>query len=158
MENITATFTHPSIPQNKEEPTFEAIRAIHKLLNQNDTGILCGAYGNTFGVLGLTITPAAYHTLAGANFVMPIRPAPPVIPPFASNVQVIEIMRIYNESLQTYSKYVATAKALKTQLLGAFHENYFLAIYNQATGYEANNNKICADYNPTAPIEKYIAR
>ena len=99
MENITATFTHLSIPQNKEEPTFEAIRAIHKLLNQNATGILRGAYGNTLGMLGLTITPAAYRTLAGANFVTPIRPAPPVIPPFASNVQVTKIMQIYNESL-----------------------------------------------------------
>eukprot|EP00957_Ditylum_brightwellii_P149052 11349026-Ditylum_brightwellii.AAC.1 len=87
MENITATFTHLSIPRNKKEPTFEAIRAIHKLLNQNTTGILRGAYGNTLGMLGLMITTAAYCTLAGADFVTLIRPAPPVIPPFASNVQ-----------------------------------------------------------------------
>eukprot|EP00957_Ditylum_brightwellii_P075592 5745322-Ditylum_brightwellii.AAC.1 len=103
MENITATFTHPSIPQNKEEPTFEAIRAIHKLLNQNATGILRQAYGNALGMLGLTITPAAYCTLAGADFVTPVRPARPVIPPFASNIQVTEIMRVCNESLWTYS-------------------------------------------------------
>eukprot|EP00957_Ditylum_brightwellii_P071791 5457083-Ditylum_brightwellii.AAC.1 len=89
-------------------------------------------------MLGLTITPAAYRTLAGADFVTPIRPAPPVIPLFASNVQVTEIMRIYNKNLRTYSKYVATAKALKTQLLGAFHDDYFLAIYNQATGYKGS--------------------
>eukprot|EP00957_Ditylum_brightwellii_P006952 526355-Ditylum_brightwellii.AAC.1 len=68
MENITATFTHPSILRNEEEPTFEAIRAIHKLLNQNATVILRGAYGNTLGLLGLTIIPAAYRTLAGADF------------------------------------------------------------------------------------------
>eukprot|EP00957_Ditylum_brightwellii_P156793 11933894-Ditylum_brightwellii.AAC.1 len=103
MENITATFTHPSIPRNEEEPTFEVIQAIHKLLNQNATGILCGAYGNALGILGLTITPAAYRTLARANFVTPIRPAPPKIPPFASNVQLTEIMRVYNESLWTYN-------------------------------------------------------
>eukprot|EP00957_Ditylum_brightwellii_P045042 3416753-Ditylum_brightwellii.AAC.1 len=58
MENITATFTHLSILRNKEEPTFEAIQAIHKLLNQNATGILHRAYGNALGMLGLTITPA----------------------------------------------------------------------------------------------------
>eukprot|EP00957_Ditylum_brightwellii_P020027 1512055-Ditylum_brightwellii.AAC.1 len=74
------------------------------------------------------------------------------------------------------------AKALKTQLLGAFGDDYYLAIYDQATGYEgaavlellqhlydnygqldstqltANTDKICGDYDPTAPIEKYIAR
>eukprot|EP00957_Ditylum_brightwellii_P041243 3122662-Ditylum_brightwellii.AAC.1 len=64
-------------------------------------------------MLGLTITPAAYCTLAGADFVTPIRPAPPVISPFASNVQVTEIMQVYNKSLWTFNKYVATAKALK---------------------------------------------
>eukprot|EP00957_Ditylum_brightwellii_P144516 11008453-Ditylum_brightwellii.AAC.1 len=133
-------------------------------------------------MLGLIIIPAAYHTLTGADFVTPIRPAPPVIPSFAFNVQVTEIMQVYNESLWTYIKYVATAKALKTQLLGAFHDDYFLAIYDQVTGYKvsmvlellqhlyanygqldstqltANNDKIRADYDPTAPIEKYIAQ
>eukprot|EP00957_Ditylum_brightwellii_P022759 1716407-Ditylum_brightwellii.AAC.1 len=138
MEHITAMFTHLSIPRNEEEPTFEVLWAVHKLLNQNTTGILCGAYGNELGMLGLTITPAAHCTLARANFVTPIRPASPVIPPFASNVKVTEIMRVYNKSLQTFNKYITTAKALKIQLLGAFHDDYFLTVYNQATGYEGS--------------------
>eukprot|EP00957_Ditylum_brightwellii_P197031 15010838-Ditylum_brightwellii.AAC.1 len=64
MENITATFIYASILRNKEEPTFEVIRAIHMLLNQNATCIFCGVYGNTLGLLGLTITTAAYRTRA----------------------------------------------------------------------------------------------
>eukprot|EP00957_Ditylum_brightwellii_P106276 8106958-Ditylum_brightwellii.AAC.1 len=179
MENITTMFTHPSIPRNEEEPTFKAIQLVHKLLNQNATGILSRAYGNTLGTLGLTITPAAYDTMVGADSIMPTRPPPPFIPPFASNVQVTEIMKVYNKNLRTYSKYVATSKALKTQLLRVSHDNYFLAVYQQAMGHEGStvlqllqhlytnyrqldstqitstNNEICGDYDPTAPIEKY---
>eukprot|EP00957_Ditylum_brightwellii_P210965 15365610-Ditylum_brightwellii.AAC.4 len=92
MDYITATFNHPTIPRNAEEPTFKLVRSVQKLLNQNATGILRGAYGNMLGMLGLTITLAAYHTLAGVDFVMPTRPLPPVIPPFALNAQVTKIM------------------------------------------------------------------
>eukprot|EP00957_Ditylum_brightwellii_P102186 7789445-Ditylum_brightwellii.AAC.1 len=74
VENITAKFTHPSIPRNAEEPTFEAIRSEHKFLNQNATGILHEAYGNTLGMLELTITTAAHRTLAGEDYVVPTRP------------------------------------------------------------------------------------
>ena len=181
IANIIASFTHPTLPRNAEEPTFESIRSIHKLLNQNATGVLRGAYGNTLGLLGLTITRDLYWTLAGQDFVLPTRPAAPALPPFASNVQVVEIMRIYEEEVKQYNKYVATAKALKNQLLGAFDNNYFLSIYNQATGYEestvlqllqhlynnygqltstqltANDEEMRANYDPTTPIEKYIA-
>jgi len=41
--------------------------------------------------LGLTITRDSYRTLAGRDF---------ALPPFASNVQVAEIMRIYKEALK----------------------------------------------------------
>eukprot|EP00957_Ditylum_brightwellii_P000022 1394-Ditylum_brightwellii.AAC.1 len=75
VDTIIAAFTHPNIPRNTEEPNFELIQAVHKLLNQNATGILRGTYGNTLGMLGLTITPTAYHTLAGADFVTPTQPA-----------------------------------------------------------------------------------
>eukprot|EP00957_Ditylum_brightwellii_P163428 12442901-Ditylum_brightwellii.AAC.1 len=71
--------------------------------------------------------------LAGADFSLPTRPLPPVLPPFASNVQVAEIMRVYDEAMKQYNKYVSTTKALKNQLLGAFDNNYFLSIYDQAT-------------------------
>eukprot|EP00957_Ditylum_brightwellii_P155354 11825837-Ditylum_brightwellii.AAC.1 len=86
-DNIMATFTHPHIPRNAEEPHFESIRSVHKLLNHNVTGILRGAYRNTLGLLSLTLTAASYQTLARANFNLSTRPPPPVLPPFASNVQ-----------------------------------------------------------------------
>eukprot|EP00957_Ditylum_brightwellii_P173983 13246411-Ditylum_brightwellii.AAC.1 len=36
--------------------------------------------------------------------------------------------------MKQYNKYVSTAKALKNQLLGAFDNDYFLSMYDQATG------------------------
>eukprot|EP00957_Ditylum_brightwellii_P151000 11498158-Ditylum_brightwellii.AAC.1 len=98
MDNITATFAHPTTPRSVEEQMFEVIRSVHKLLNKNGTGILRGAYGNMLQMLGLIINLAAYHTLAGADFVTPTRPLPPAIPPFASNVQVTKIMCVYGEN------------------------------------------------------------
>eukprot|EP00957_Ditylum_brightwellii_P193024 14696435-Ditylum_brightwellii.AAC.1 len=59
MDYITTMSTHHTIPRNTEELTFESIRSVHKLLKQNATGILRGAYGNTLGLLGMTVTPAA---------------------------------------------------------------------------------------------------
>eukprot|EP00957_Ditylum_brightwellii_P053698 4068299-Ditylum_brightwellii.AAC.1 len=110
-------------PQNVEEPNFESIRSIHKLLNQNTTVILCGAYGNTLGLLGLILTSVSYRMLANANFNLTARPPPPVLPLFASNMQVSEIMRMYKETMKQYNKYMSTTKALKNQLLGAFDNN-----------------------------------
>eukprot|EP00957_Ditylum_brightwellii_P027425 2073268-Ditylum_brightwellii.AAC.1 len=182
IANVVASFTHPTLPRNAEEPTFESIQSIHKLLNQNATSVLRGVYGNTLGLLGLTITRESYRTLAGADFVLPTQPTAPVLPPFAPNVQVAEIMRVYKENVKQFNKYVATAKALKNQLLGAFSNDYFLSIYNKATGYEestvlqllqhlytiydqltsmqlaANDKEMHIDYDPITPIEKYIAR
>eukprot|EP00957_Ditylum_brightwellii_P036273 2747409-Ditylum_brightwellii.AAC.1 len=132
-------------------------------------------------MLGLAITPAAYRTLAGADFVTPIRPANLVIPAFASNVQVTEIMQAYLEALKEYNKYLDMVKAFKNQLLAAFDNDYFLAVYNQATSHEgttvlallqhlyencgqldstqlpANIDEIQGDYNPTTPTKIYIA-
>eukprot|EP00957_Ditylum_brightwellii_P165682 12612891-Ditylum_brightwellii.AAC.1 len=182
IAKVIASFTHATIPRNAEEPNFEFIRSVHKLLNQNATDVLRGAYGNTLGLLGLTITRDSYRTLAGRDFVLPTRPAAPALLPFASNVQVAEIMRVYKENVKQFNKYVATTKALKNQLLCAFDNDYFLSIYNQAKGYEestvlqllqhlyntygqltstqvtANDKEMRADYDPTTLIEKYIAK
>jgi hypothetical protein len=136
IDNITALFTHPHIPRNVEVPHFESIQSIHMLLNQNTTGVLCSAYGNTLGMLGLTLIAASYQTLAGTDFNLPTQPPPSVIPSFASNVQVTEIMRVYENATRIFNKYVARAKSLKNQLLGACDNDYFLSIYNQATQYE----------------------
>eukprot|EP00957_Ditylum_brightwellii_P083508 6348584-Ditylum_brightwellii.AAC.1 len=91
-------------------------------------------------------------------------------------------MRVYKEAMKQYSKYVATAKALKNQLLGAFDNDYFLSMCDQATGYEgntvlqllqhlhenyvqltstqltANSDELRADFDPTTCIKKYITR
>eukprot|EP00957_Ditylum_brightwellii_P201713 15326867-Ditylum_brightwellii.AAC.1 len=84
--------------------------------------------------------------------------------------------------MKQYSKYLAAAKALKNQLLRAFDDDYFLTMYDQATGYKehtilellqhlytnysqldsiqlnANANELRGDYDPSTPIKIKIAR
>mmetsp|Transcript_3853 Transcript_3853/g.5724 ORF Transcript_3853/g.5724 Transcript_3853/m.5724 type:complete len:144 (+) Transcript_3853:368-799(+) len=84
--------------------------------------------------------------------------------------------------MKQYNKYVLTANALKNQLLGAFDNDYFLSMYDQATGYEgntvlqllqhlyenygqltstqltANSDELRTEFDPTNPIKKYITQ
>eukprot|EP00957_Ditylum_brightwellii_P101307 7719964-Ditylum_brightwellii.AAC.1 len=151
IKNVTATFTYPNIPRNVEEPTFETTWSVHKLLNHNAMGILHGAYGNILGMLGLPKTPAAYNTLAGADFITPTAPANLVILPFASNIQVTEIMQVYNKTV--YDQATGYKEAIVLQLLQHLYENYGQLDSMQLT---ANSDEIRGDYDPTMPIEKHI--
>mmetsp|Transcript_19484 Transcript_19484/g.28690 ORF Transcript_19484/g.28690 Transcript_19484/m.28690 type:complete len:408 (+) Transcript_19484:103-1326(+) len=181
-ETVQASFTHPNIPKYIGEPTFEVIHEVHKKLNQNATSILRGAWGNRLGLLGYTVAPNMYQQLAGQAFTEPVEPQPPNIPPFASAHQANEARRIFDEQSAQYKKAVATKRALCNQLLGAFEDMYFMALYVQATGYEDytvrqmldhlytnygqldatmlmdNDRIIKQDYDPTKPIENDIAR
>ena len=119
-----------------------------------------------------------YLNLAATAFVDPINPGPtPIIPAGATGPQISRLEEEHIKATCSQKEYLATDKALKQQLLGAFDDMYYCSLQNHHTGYAMvttphildhfytaygqllpqdlaeNDGRLKADYNSSQPIE-----
>ena len=80
VEKIQQLFSHQEYSPSRGRPTYEGIKALHKILNVNAAVITSNLGIRAHGLLALTIGVQHYHTLTGAVWLPPINLGPiPVI-------------------------------------------------------------------------------
>ena len=73
VEKVKDTFSFLSVEPFVGQPTYDAIRALHKKLNANAASVTSHLGNGRLGFLYLTVTPAVYRTLSDREF----NPPPP---------------------------------------------------------------------------------
>lgn len=183
VDDITKSFTFPTIPKHSGVPTYESIAAIHAKLKINAASIPTSLGGGQHGHLGLVLSPATYLTVANVPFVRPANPGiHPHVPPNSTAAQIQEINRQHQADMKTWKECNNTDIALKNQLIASVDDQYIKSLHNRNTGYVtsttwtildflytnygnitpaellANSEKLKEPYNPSEPIESLFTR
>jgi hypothetical protein len=67
VKDVIAGFTHPVLPTVHDDPDYQSIHAIWKLLQASSRAIDTHLGGGTHGHLGLIVSDASYATIAPAT-------------------------------------------------------------------------------------------
>jgi hypothetical protein len=175
---LIAGFPHSSLPKVTGEPTFEDLKVIRRLLNNNATSIASYEGGGRHGHLGIIMTHEEYFAVAVDVFPVPNNPRPPAAVVAGMTAAVIaETTRLHKEATQAYHTYHNVDKAIKKLIIEAFDDAYLNAISDKIVGYAnftslqllthlltyyamiapteltQNYERQNAPYNPNQPIE-----
>ena len=81
VDDIRSVFLESTVQKMIGEPTYESIKALHKILKSNNASIATTLGGGNHGHLGLVLQPALYTVVTGSNYTAPNNPgATPNIP------------------------------------------------------------------------------
>jgi hypothetical protein len=75
-DGLIAGFPHSSLPKVTGEPTFEDLKVIWRLLNNNDMSVASYEVGGRHGNLGIIMTSEEYFAIAVNVFPVPSNPGP----------------------------------------------------------------------------------
>ena len=120
----------------QEKPSNATLRVLKRELYDNAMSVPSIRGGGGHGHLAITMSDAAYTTLAGTAFVVPTHPGPrPVHPANATGPQVKEINRQFLSDLQEFQTYKAVEAQLKKQLIKAVPNVFIDELKDQLFGY-----------------------
>ena len=115
-----------SIFPNDGQPTYQKIRRFHDMVNENAVSDRSNLGGGNFGILGLTLSLAAYAVLSTTFFAAPPHPGTaPIIPHATTEPQISNIRRVFAKEEAVYQSFDRVVKALNTLLWGTFKTNFF---------------------------------
>jgi hypothetical protein len=100
-DELIAGFPHSSLPKVTGEPTFEDLKVIQRLLNNNAMSVASYEGGGRHGHLGIIMTNEKYFAIAVDVFPVPNNPGPSaaVVAGMAAAVNV-ETTRLHKEATQ----------------------------------------------------------
>jgi hypothetical protein len=98
-DELIAGFSHSSLPKVTGEPTFEDLKVIRRLLNNNAMSVASYEGGGRHGHLIIIMTNEEYFAIAVNVFPIPDNPGP-------SAAVVAETTRLHREATQVYRTYV----------------------------------------------------
>jgi hypothetical protein len=137
--SVSSNFPVPklsTIATHQTPPTYATIRVAQKELNSNAAAVHSHGGGGRHGLLALTVTPAAYLTIAGVPFIPPpVPPLQPVILPNARATQIAEAHRQHADDQRTFQQYHDTDKALVKLLLEALPRTYVEELEDDNIGF-----------------------
>jgi hypothetical protein len=129
-------FPHPILPTVKDEPDYQTIHAIRKLLQANARSIDTHLGGGALGHMGLIVSDASYDMIAPATEAGPTlweSPTDPGCDPGNKDgtaAQISAARHTWNEEVQTYRTFTSVQQALKKQIITVF-ESMHLDVLNE---------------------------
>jgi hypothetical protein len=113
-DELIARFPHSSLPKVTGEPTFEDLKVIRQLLNNNNTSIASYEGGGHYGHLGISMTNEEYFAVAVDVFPVPNNPGPSAAVVAGMTAAVLaETTRLHREATQVYRNYHNVDQAIK---------------------------------------------
>jgi hypothetical protein len=135
-DELIAGFPHSSLPKVTGEPTFEDLKVIRQLLNNNAMSVDSYEGGGHHGHLGIIMTNEEYFAIAVDVFPVPNNPGPSaaVVAGMAAAV-IAEMTRLHREETQVYRTYHNADQAIKRLIIESFDDAYMNALSDKIVGY-----------------------
>jgi hypothetical protein len=141
VEDVMASFPHPTLPTVEGEPDYQTIHATRKFLQANYRAINTHLSGGTLGHLGLIISDATYSTIApptAGEATLWVTPNAPGRSPATTDGTVAQLSaarHVWEEDVQTYRTCTSVQQALKKQIIGFFEPIYLEILNENMVGY-----------------------
>ena len=117
-------------------PSFATIRQIQVKLNANASSIHSNLGDGQLELLFRTVSQATYETLSNVPFIPSENHGPIPIIPRESSARVAADARVQHaEEKRMFNEYIATDKALKSQIIQAVDGLYLKELKHRITGY-----------------------
>jgi hypothetical protein len=124
-DELIAVFLHSSLPKVTEEPTFEDLKFIRRLLNNDAMSVASYEGGGRHGHLGRIITNEEHFAIAVDVFPVPNNPGPSAAVVAGMTAAVIaETTRIHREATQVYRTYHNVDQAINKLSIESFDNAY----------------------------------
>jgi hypothetical protein len=135
-DELIAGFPPSSLLKVTGEPTFEDLKFIWRLLNNNAMSVASYEGGGRHGHLGKIMTNEEYFTIAVDIFPVPNNPGPSAAVVAGMTAAVIaETTRLHREATQVYRTYHNVNQAIKKLIIESFDYAYLNALSDQIVGY-----------------------
>jgi hypothetical protein len=177
-DELIAGFPHCSLPTVTGEPTFEDLKLIRRLLNNNAMSVASYRGRGHHGHLGIIMTNEEYFAVAVDVFPVPNNPGPSAaVVAGMTAAAIAETTRLHKEATQLYRTYHNVDQAIKKLIIESFDDAYINALSDEIVGdanctalqllthlltYYAmiaptsltqNYERLNAPYDPNQPIE-----
>jgi hypothetical protein len=127
---------HYSLLKVTQEPTFEDLKIIWRLLNTNTMSVASYKGGGRHRHLGLIMTNKEYFAIAVDVFPVPNNPGPSAAVVAVMTAAVIaELTRLHREATQEYRTYHNVDQAIKKLIIKSFDNAYPNALSDEIVGY-----------------------
>jgi hypothetical protein len=135
-DELIAGFPHSSLPKVTGEPTFEDLKVIRRLLNNNAMSVATYKVGGRHGHLGIIMTNEEYFAVAVDVFPVPNNHGPSAAVVAGMTAAVIaETTRLQKEATQVYRTYHNVDQAIKKLIIKSFDDAYLNALSDKIVGY-----------------------
>jgi hypothetical protein len=135
-DELIAGLPHSSLPKVTEEPTFEDLKVIWRLLNTNAMSVSSYVGRGRHGHLGIIMTIEEYFVIAADIFPVPDNPgaSPEVVMGMTAAV-IAELTRLHRDATQVYRTYHNVDQAIKKLILESFDDAYLNTLSDEVVGY-----------------------
>jgi hypothetical protein len=135
-DELIAGLPHSSLPKVTGEPTFEDLKVIRRLLNNNAMSVASCEGGGRHRHLGIIMTNEEYFSIAVDVFPVPNNPGPSAAVVAGMMAAVIaETTRLHGEATQVYHIYHNIDQAIKKLIIESFDDTYLNALSDEIVGY-----------------------
>jgi hypothetical protein len=135
-DKLIVGFPHSPLPKVTEEPTFEDLKVIRRLLNNNDMSVASYKGGGRQGHLGIIMTNEEFFKIVVDVLPVPNNPGPSaaVVVGMAAAV-IAETTLLHREATQLYRTYHIVDQAIKKLIIESFDDAYLNALSDEILGY-----------------------
>jgi hypothetical protein len=131
-DELIAGFPHSSLLKVTEEPIFEDLKFIQRLLNTNDMSVASYEGGGRHVHLGIILTNEEYFAIVVDVFPVPNNPGPSAA---VAAAVIAETTRLHREATQVYRTYHNIDQTIKKLIIESFDDAYLNAISDEIVGY-----------------------
>ena len=124
LDYAATYFEFPILDKIHGEPTYETLKKLKKQLKANALSVPSTLGGGNHGLLGLVLTQQEYARISNAQFQVPVRPGPLLIPPFTAQHDVVCLQGEHDQAKETYNDCMAVQKCLIKQIVTAVNGEY----------------------------------
>jgi hypothetical protein len=141
VEDVIASFPHPILPTVHDDPDYQTILSIWKLLQANLRAIDTHLGGGTLGHLGLIFSDASYAMIdpaTGAGTTLWVSRTAHGRAPVNTDgtaAQISAARHIWEEDVQTDRTYTSVRQALKKQIINVFESMYLDVLNDDMVGF-----------------------
>jgi hypothetical protein len=135
-DGIIAGFPHSSLLKVTEEPTFEDLKVVRRLLNTNAMSIASYEGGGSHGHLGIIMNNEEYFAIVVDVLPVPANPGPSAAVVAGMTASVIaETTRLHREATQVYHTYHNVYQAIKKLIIESFDDAFIDTLSDEIVGY-----------------------
>jgi hypothetical protein len=142
FKDIIASFPRPILPKVQDEPDYQTIHAIRKLLHANARAIDTHLGGGALGHLGIIVSDASYAMVAPETQAGPTLWVNPTAPGRAPEnmdqgtaAQISAARHVWKEAVLTFRTFNNVKQALKKQIITVFEPMYLKNLNDDMVGF-----------------------